>query len=128
MSRRPLLIPAAGGCARPSRVAESATQRLETPAVGEGQGSTAAGVAVRVDYRTMSRAQGSPPRLAPSGKDGDGFAFDQVDAAHLQDGASRLHRLALSPTDGGPQREETRRAAGGDESSRLRPRRLAAAA
>lgn len=73
-------------------------------------------------------AQGNQPRLALGGNGGDGFAFDYVDATGLKDGASHLHRLVLAPlANGGLQREETYRAASGDESSRLSLRRLAAA-
>lgn len=72
-------------------------------------------------------AQGNQPRLALDGKGGDGFAFDYFDATDLQDGASHLHRLAFSPSGDGVQREETYRGADGDETSRLRLRRIAAA-
>lgn len=69
-------------------------------------------------------AQGNQPRLAL--RDGDGFAFEYLDATNLKGGASHLHRLALAPAaDGGLQREETYRGAAGEETSRVRLRRVA---
>ena len=71
-------------------------------------------------------AQGNQPRLALR-QDGADFAFEYLDATNLQDGTSHLHRLVLAPaTDGGLQRDETYRGASGEETSRLRLRRVAA--
>jgi hypothetical protein len=72
-------------------------------------------------------AQGNQPRLAlRDGGSGD-FTFQYLDATHLQDGASHLHRLAFAPSaDGGLQRDETYRGASGEETTRLRLRRAAA--
>lgn len=70
-------------------------------------------------------AQGNQPRLVL--RDGDGFAFEYVDATNLKDGASHLHRLVLAPVaDGGLEREETYRGASGEEIGRLRLRRVVA--
>lgn len=71
-------------------------------------------------------AQGNQPRLVLQ-QGGTEFAFEYLDAANLQAGASHLHRLVLAPAaDGGLQREETYRGAAGEETSRLRLRRVAA--